>query len=146
MNTRRIMPYSQRLLISLGVVFLLTGCATDKKDDHLIPQQGLTVQEIYRQSGQGETVNAVAGDDEEPSLSMIDARAQLLPVVYPVSTQSSPFATSPEQFALLENPSIPIYVYPHLVAMGNDEVPVDGYTTVFFLYSKNHYALPWEHY
>ena len=42
----------------------------------------------------------------------------------------------------LRNPTLHMYVYPHLVT--SDQVPIPGYWTVFQLYSQNHYALPGE--
>lgn len=130
------------LLMSLT----LGGCASHAssgENDHLIPQQGLTVQQIYRQAGQGEAVGDTAWDGEGDT-SLETARQRVLPATYPTTTQASPFVETKTQFALMDNPSIPIYIYPHLVNMGSDEVPVDGYATAFFLYTQNHYALPWE--
>lgn len=42
----------------------------------------------------------------------------------------------------LKNPTLHMYVYPHLAT--SDQVPIPGYWTVFQLYSQNHYALPGE--
>lgn len=152
MNTAMIMSRRQPHWInSLALLFTaltLTGCASHAssgENDHLIPQQGLTVQQIYHQAGQGGEGNTM-GDEwsGEGDTSLETARQRVLPAAYPTTTQSSPFVDTKTQFALMENPSIPIYIYPHLVNMGTDEVPVDGYATAFFLYTKNHYALPWE--
>ena len=48
------------------------------------------------------------------------------------------------QFQVVPNPSIPLYIYPHLAWQGAQAVPVPGYTTAFFLYERNHYALSGE--
>lgn len=48
------------------------------------------------------------------------------------------------QFQVVPNPSIPLYIYPHLATQGAQAVPVPGYTTAFFLYERNHYALSGE--
>lgn len=45
-------------------------------------------------------------------------------------------------FPKLENPTITVYVYPHL--SGQEQAPVPGYTTAFSLYDRDHYALPSE--
>lgn len=45
-------------------------------------------------------------------------------------------------FPMAENPTITMYVYPHLAE--REQVPVPGYTTAFSLYAGNHYALPSE--
>lgn len=45
-------------------------------------------------------------------------------------------------FVRLPNPDLVMYVFPHLST--DDEVPVPGYSTVFPLYERVHYALPGE--
>ncbi len=45
-------------------------------------------------------------------------------------------------FPQLDNPTITMYVYPHLAT--RDQVPVPGYTTAFRLYDRDQYALPHE--
>lgn len=44
-------------------------------------------------------------------------------------------------FPLLPNPSLVMYVYPHMAQSG---VPVPGYATAFKLYETEQYALPGE--
>ncbi|WP_243830814.1 TIGR03751 family conjugal transfer lipoprotein [Thiosulfatimonas sediminis] len=44
-------------------------------------------------------------------------------------------------FPMLPNPSLVMYVYPHISHSG---VPVPGYATSFKLYETDHYALPGE--
>lgn len=46
------------------------------------------------------------------------------------------------RFPRLPNPTLVLYVFPHLV--GNERVPVPGYATTFQLYAKPEYALPGE--
>jgi len=149
MNTAMIMSRKPPRWINSALlcvtVLTLTGCASHAssgENDHLIPQQGLTVQQIYHQAGQGGEVSDEWSGEGDTSLET--ARQRVLPAAYPTTTQASPFVETKTQFSLMDNPSIPIYIYPHLVNMGTDEVPVDGYATAFFLYTKNHYALPWE--
>lgn len=45
------------------------------------------------------------------------------------------------RFPRLPNPTLVMYVFPHLSA---EETPVPGYSTVFQLYDRAHYALPGE--
>lgn len=128
---------------------LLSGCVPigSSGSDHLIPQEGLTVSQIYAQSGQGGSAGVPFGAEQDEDL--MAARSQTANMTSQESQsvammrQSSPMNG---QFQLVSNPSIAIYIYPHLVDMGSDEVPVNGYETAFFLYTKNHYALPWEKY
>lgn len=48
-------------------------------------------------------------------------------------------------FKTINNPKIKMYVYPHLVN-GDDEVPIPGFHTEFYLYKSNHFALNTERY
>ena len=55
---------------------------------------------------------------------------------------SEPRKESQDFPKFLRNPTLHMYVYPHLAT--SDQVPIPGYWTVFQLYSQNHYALPGE--
>ena len=50
------------------------------------------------------------------------------------------------QFKQYPNPNIPIYIYPHLAHIDGTESPIPAYTTTFYLYRQNHYAMPQEDY
>ena len=45
-------------------------------------------------------------------------------------------------FPRLPNPSLAMYVFPHLA--GDEQVPVPGYVTTFPMYERVEYALPGE--
>lgn len=45
-------------------------------------------------------------------------------------------------FPRLPNPTLVLYVFPHLA--GSEGLPVPGYATTFTLYERVHYALPGE--
>ena len=45
-------------------------------------------------------------------------------------------------FPRLPNPSLAMYVFPHLA--GEEQVPVPGYVTTFTMYERVEYALPGE--
>ena len=47
-------------------------------------------------------------------------------------------------FGTLPNPQVPIFIFPHLVYTNDEAEPVPGYTTGFFLYKQNHFAMPSE--
>lgn len=46
------------------------------------------------------------------------------------------------QFQRLPNPDLVIYIFPHL--SGTETVPIPGYSTVFPLHQRVHYAMPGE--
>ncbi len=47
-----------------------------------------------------------------------------------------------QRFARLPNPTLILYVYPHLGA--DNQYPIPGYSTAFPLYTQVYYALPGE--
>ncbi len=46
------------------------------------------------------------------------------------------------EFRRLPNPTLLMWIHPHFV--GDNEAPVPGYVTAFFLYVRDHFALPGE--
>ncbi|EHL30510.1 hypothetical protein LDG_7462 [Legionella drancourtii LLAP12] len=49
-------------------------------------------------------------------------------------------------FKTLENPAVPIYIYPHVALIGDEQLLKPGFTTEFFLYKQNQFALASERY
>lgn len=138
MNIRMIIP----LLISLTSVMVLTSCAmsgTNKLD-----QGGdLTMSDIYNQK----TGGAVGTESELSSVKnqlngMTGATNQI--VINPSAYERS--SSINRQFKQMDNPQIGLYVFAHIVASEGDQEPVPGYTTAFFMYKKNNFALPSEQY
>lgn len=125
-------------LILISIFLELTGCATSGKNT--IPQTGdMTMADIYKQETGLTPANETAGNYN----GLANIRAKIAP-------QKSGYITANKiqtenLFKPLPNPEIPIYVYPHLVQQDNG-VPIPGYTTAFFLYKKNHFAMPSEVY
>lgn len=119
------------LITSSALINLLTGCATAGKN--ALPQGGdMTMAEIYQQ----ETGLSNNGDQDQ-------IRRKLNYSSYSVSGS---FFGKEQLFKPLPNPEIAMYVYPHLVENADGAQPVPGYTTAFFLYRENHFALPSEEY
>lgn len=133
------------LLINL----LLLGCASDSKD-HLLPQSGPTMKQVYDNhftGGEPLTQN-VPPEEEDP-----DNRPPPPPVIMfekrPIHSGNHDLAgytrTAESEinsrFSRLPNPTLVMYVYPHLSGQG---YPVPGYATHFTLYETVEYALPGE--
>lgn len=123
-------------LLALG----LTGC-TSTKAIQAEQQSTLTMTEIYDSTAGAKQVRPEAG----PSLGSIrQATVNESPKVnYVAYTRTADNEVS-TLFKPLPNPEIPVYVFPHLAETGNDDLPVPGYTTAFFLYPHEEYALPSE--
>ena len=139
------------LFNALAVLLILTACTTTKP---AIPEEGLTLPALYRQAITGDEANSVTASTAVSSKS--DKKRQ--------TNQSKPShqqhqngnSTRPQKisyvgytrtanneikslFKARKNPSIPIYIYPHLTQVGSEQMPVPGYTSSFFLYQRNQY-------
>ncbi len=119
----------------VSISLLLGGCAGTK--DAVLPQDGPSMQAIYDAH-----MRALAAQD---------------PIVVRGALGSRPINSGDEDldgytreafnelditFPRLPNPSLVLYVFPHLA--GAERTPVLGYTTTFPLYERVEYALPGE--
>lgn len=123
------------LLALLG----LGGCATDP--EKVLPHGDATMLDIWNLQ--------TTASSNASSRRLLDARQTLRrPVQSPmrVIDQTGYTRTAQteiyRQFQRLSNPDLVMYVFPHLT--GSEAVPVPGYSTVFPLYQRMHYALPGE--
>ena len=141
------------LLISLTSIVLLSGCTTPGKN--MLPHGDMTMAQIYRvQTGLAGPSDTQGNGDNTSSNNQFDvSRYQGRTThVIPVSGKSTDDAPNPinsqinSEFKVLPNPNIAAYIFPHMSHYSGTNVPVPGYTTTFFLYEKNHYAMPGEEY
>ena len=114
--------------ISLALL-ALSGCAQLKLQTPL-PQDGPTMQEILQQQGQ----SASTDRPDYPPLPALE-----LDGLYGYTRTS--FSELDVQFPRLPNPTIIMFVFPHL---SEEQTPVPGYSTMFPLYETVHFALPGE--
>ncbi len=98
----------------------LSACSTAKLSQSAIPEQGLTVSQLYQQSMQQPIQKAVV--------------------------QQVRFEDSGEEFKQLPNPEVPIHIFAHVAQLGDEQIIKPAYTTRFFLYKQNQYALASELY
>lgn len=127
------LPARGLLLLSLSIS--LAGCAGGK--DSVLPDDGNTIKRIYdahfsdiglhgalaaREALNGRSVHGEAGD---LSGFVRDAHNEL-----------------DRHFPRLPNPTLVMYVFPHLA--GPERVPIPGYATTFPMYRHSEYALPGE--
>ncbi len=113
----------------------LVGCASDK--DRILPTHGPTMQAIYTRHfsdiglqlteslRRHVATRPIQDDDMDLAGYTRDAYNELN-----------------LHFPRLPNPTLVLYVYPHLA--GSARVPVPGYATTFSLYERVEYALPGE--
>ena len=128
----------------------LTAC---NSVGNVVPQKGLSMEQAYDDMGhtnaRGQSTKnsantfASEGDDlntnpYENNLKIV--RHEINPAA-PTNTNlqnTVPSNAVWKNFHKAPNPTLKLFVYPHLA--GNDELPVPGYTTAFNAYEKDHYA------
>ena len=131
------------LLLSLTNLLVLSGCATSGTNK-LSQGSELTMSEIYNMKASGE------GSTDDSDLSQVrTGLTNISGSTNQIIVNESPYERSSSinrQFKQLSNPQIGMYVFPHIVEADGDQEPVPGYTTAFFMYKKNNFALPSEKY
>lgn len=123
------------LVLIMTLSSLLGACASSVRTGR-IPQEGLTVSQIYHQ---------VIDENETQDLrrikgSMQHKGAQAHKTHYEGAFHQA-FMNVSHGFKQLENPAIPIYVTPKVVLMGDEQFIKPGFVTQFYLYKKNQFAL-----
>ena len=121
-----------RVLIWVGLISLsvfLESCANPFHARSPIPDDAMTIEQIYGRHSAA-TVNFHQRINFVP-----DGTSQLEGYSRSVANELS------VQFPRLPNPTIILYVYPHLSLEGT---PVPGYSTLFQMYENVEYALPGE--
>lgn len=125
--------FNKRRLVLIWTSVLLTGCASTK--DSVLPQDGPTMQSIYQQH---------MVDTHKPDYQRT-VGGQPLPQSGIDHYQGFVRAAANEidtLFPRLPNPTLVMYLFPHLSR--SERVPVPGYVTTFPFYEKVEYALPGE--
>lgn len=122
-------------LVTLVSLISLAGCAGSK--DSMLPPDGVSMKTIYERHfsdiGMRDTLNV----REELKSRPIDTDVADL-----AGYVRDAFNELDAHFPRLPNPTLVLYVFPHLV--GTDRVPVPGYATTFPMYRQVEYALPGE--
>lgn len=130
------MKTANRFLFTIPLLLTLvaTGCSTSQET--LLPVDKNT------------TMLSLWGRQTGGSATLYDLRSQLRRPLTAISDQEQQNYTRTAEneiqarFRRLPNPDMVMYVFPHLTE--GENVPVPGYTTVFPLHARTHYALPGE--
>jgi conjugative transfer region lipoprotein (TIGR03751 family) len=121
-----------RTILALSSALFLTACASKTVSSGTIPEGDLTVSQIYQQSM------------SEP-VQRWSVRRPAKYVNYAGYTRDASNEIN-QLFKPLDNPQIPIYVFPHVALIGDEQLLKPGYSTGFFLYKQNQFALASELY
>ena len=126
---------TMRLLTLISISGLVAGCANSK--DTVLPQAGPTMKQIY---------DAHFASMNASSLEHARAAAGGRPLDVDSGALSAYTRESATEldlhFPRLPNPTLVMYVYPHLA--GPAHVPIPGYATRFAMYETTEFALPGE--
>jgi len=121
----------------------LAGCATAGKN--ALPQGGdMTMADIYKQETGLSSLNDPMLNTNPSDKDLANARNIVLALKQPIYTGYTSISVNQIKnlFKPLSNPEVGLYVFPHLVFLEDEAQPVPGYTTAFFLYQENHFAIP----
>ena len=120
----------------LGLISLvLAGCASTK--DTVLPQDGPSMKAIYE--GHVHEMNA---DNPQVIRGELGDRPIVAGEAALHGYTRDAFNEIDVLFPRLPNPTLLMYIYPHLA--GDAGAPVPGYTTAFPMYEQVEYALPGE--
>ncbi|MCB1868963.1 MAG: TIGR03751 family conjugal transfer lipoprotein [Gammaproteobacteria bacterium] len=122
------------LISALGLISL-AGCASTK--EAVLPQDGPSMKDIYQ--GHIQEMNAqdpLSIRQELGNRPILTGEAALHGYTRDAANEIDAI------FPRLPNPTLVMYVFPHLA--GEESVPVPGYATAFPMYERTEYALPGE--
>ncbi len=121
-------------LISMGFLGLLSLIACSQVLSGKMPSGDISMEKAYQSAIDG-------GDDLSKSQSQSVLRDKVKDLQRnTINTDNSVVDNIDSQFPQLPNPSIAMYVYPHFVNSGNEQVPVPSYFTAFHLYDHDYYV------
>ena len=123
-------------IATLGLISLvLVGCASTK--DAVLPQDGPSMKAIYEAH-----VKEMNARDPQIVRGELGARCIATGEADLRGYTRESFNEIDVLFPRLPNPTLVMYVFPHLA--GTARAPVPGYTTAFPMYEQVEYALPGE--
>ena len=131
---KRIFSNKRRLPLALvSISVLMVGCASTKES--VLPQDGPTMKSIYDQHmvdvQKPDYRRAMVGQPL-PQTGIDHYRGFVREAANEIDTI----------FPRLPNPTLVMYIFPHL--SGSERTPVPGYVTTFPFYERVEYALPGE--
>ena len=133
------MTNSAKLVLITILINGLAGCAAPTKDT-LLPQNGPTMEDVYRSQqlrvGQEQNKFHQQSVPKHLTRSIHSGDVDLRGYTRNASNEIN------EIFPRLPNPTLVMYIYPHLST--SSRLPVPGYSTSFTMYESAEYALPGE--
>lgn len=128
----------QQIASLIFLTSISTGCTTTSSKEDTFPQTGPTMEEVYKSN-----INETSASSE-PNYS--NRREQQRPLADSEESLAGYTREANNEiqsiFPTLHNPTLVMYVFPHLST--NSRLPVPGYSTSFSMYERTEYALPGE--
>jgi len=121
------------VLVSINLV--LGGCASTKET--VLPQDGPSMKAIYDAH-----LEEMAARDPQAFRGELGSRPLLSDAAPLDGYTRDAYNEIETTFPRLPNPTLVMYVFPHLAT--EERVPVPGYATTFPMYERVEYALPGE--
>ena len=119
----------------VSISLMLGGCAGTKET--VLPQDGPSMKTVYEQHMRETGAHdPLVVRESLGNHAIVDGDGALH------GYTRDAFNEIDATFPRLPNPSLVMYVFPHLA--GDEQVPVPGYVTTFTLYDRVEYALPGE--
>ena len=147
------MKINVRIAVACTSISLVMGCASDSAKT-ILPQDGPTMKQVYDSQFTGASLakrsdKTDSEDGDKINSEHSEANASKKMVRRPQRADYDLVGYTREAgneikqlFPRLSNPTLVLYVYPHLA--GAERHPVPGYSTAFTFYEKVEYALPGE--
>ncbi len=117
------------------VLISLAGCAGSK--DTILPTDGPSMKTIYTRHFSDIGMHGTISVRKE-----LKSRPLATDVADLAGYVRDAFNELDSHFPRLPNPTLVMYVFPHLV--GDERLPIPGYSTTFPMYRQLEYALPGE--
>jgi conjugative transfer region lipoprotein (TIGR03751 family) len=118
-----------------SISLALAACASTKES--VLPQDGPSMQAIYESH-----MESLAARDPLAVRRELGPRALATEAEIPPGYAREAASEIDTRFPRLPNPTLVMYVFPHLAEV--EGVPVPGYVTTFPMYERVEYALPGE--
>ncbi|MCB1860286.1 MAG: TIGR03751 family conjugal transfer lipoprotein [Gammaproteobacteria bacterium] len=128
-------PRIKQVTILVSISLLVGGCASTK--EAVLPQDGPSMQAIYEAH-----LEEMAARDPQALRAEIETRPLKSGDASLEGYTRDAHNEIETIFPRLPNPTLVMYVFPHLAT--EERVPVPGYATTFPMYKRVEYALPGE--
>ena len=128
-------PRIKQVTILISISLVLGGCASTK--EAVLPQDGPSMQAIYDAH-----LEEMAARDPQALRAELGTRPLKSGDASLEGYTRDALNEIETIFPRLPNPTLVMYVFPHLAA--EERVPVPGYATTFPMYERIEYALPGE--